>query len=391
MPLIVKRVFQVILPVVLWVGCSDVAFSPLPSQSCLDFIDQYGPEACIFDPESGISTYKYNVQSGKVDLLFVVDNSRSMYQNQEKMAERFPDLINSIDGLDWQIAMITTDISKSPGNSIPRPANGMGAFQDGRFLKFPNGQFILKKGTPSAQQLFQTTVRREETLECDVFAGECPSGDERGIYALNMAIDPEARPENQSFFRPGAHLGVVILSDEDVRSRPEVWEYEGYALEPLDKPESFVKNIAPYLGATKVVSAHAIIVRPGDTACLAEQSPGSIKAAYGTHYAALAQPSSTLKSLGNIVDGVIGNICSNNYTKEMGDIGAKITNNVNMLQLACSPLEGSIKIRFTDHLGQPIQYSVQYSYNSSNKRVTFNPAAPSGSIVHLEYQCRSGQ
>ncbi len=391
MRLIIKRTLQVVLPILLYVGCSDVAFSPIPSQTCLDFIDDYGPDACLLDPESGVNTYRYSVESGKVDILFVVDNSRSMYENQQKMAERFPQFIERINDLDWQIAFITTDISKSPGNSVPRAANGFGAFQDGRFLKLPNGNTVLKKGTPNAQQLFESTVRRNETLECDVYAGECPSGDERGIYALNYAIDPQARPENRGFFRSGAHLAVIILSDEDVRSNPTVWTYPGYALEPLDKPESFVKNIAPFLGDTKVVSVHAIIVRPGDSQCLAEQSPGRIRATYGTHYAALAQPSAALKSMGNIVDGVLGNICSTNYTQEMGSIGSKITSNVNVLQLACQPIEGSIRIRFTDRFGQPIQYSVQYTYHAPTQRVVFQPAAPSGSTVHLEYQCRNSQ
>src|SRR6185436_15414002 len=97
---------------------------------------------------------------------------------------------------------------------------GYGAFQDGKFLQFTNtshqgsGLYVINKNTPNAQDLFQGTIQRSETLACDqsgFSAAACPSTDERGIYAANLAI----KSGQHSFFRQGAHLALVILSDEN--------------------------------------------------------------------------------------------------------------------------------------------------------------------------------
>lgn len=236
-------------------GCSNVKFAPVMSQACIDYNDTFGPGACILTP-SGESQFTYTVRVGDIDILFVNDNSGSMYVEQDKVAKRFQGFLNSLINYNYQIAMITTDISASPNNP-PRAVNQNGALQDGRFIAFPNGEKIL--ANPSGDLMihnqnidgFKQTVRRPETLVCDN-AGfnrdACPSGDERGVYALNMALD---RAENSSFFRNTGHLAVIILSDEDERSRTHClnpntnkWEPDcpispTYALEEYDLPETF--------------------------------------------------------------------------------------------------------------------------------------------------------
>jgi len=67
--------------------------------------------------EDGTCIYKHNLKVGKIDILFVVDNSKSMYKEQLKMADRFPTFIESIAHMDYQIAIMTTDITKDPVRS----------------------------------------------------------------------------------------------------------------------------------------------------------------------------------------------------------------------------------------------------------------------------------
>ena len=52
------------------------------------------------------------------------------------MGNAFPNFLNRISNLYYNIAIITTDVYASPNNSTPKSANGFGAFQDGKFLNF---------------------------------------------------------------------------------------------------------------------------------------------------------------------------------------------------------------------------------------------------------------
>lgn len=284
----------------LW-ACSDVGFRSLPSQACIDFNDG-GDQNCTIGPD-GVNTFEVSFRTGDVDIIVVNDNSGSMYHKQQKMSERFGTFIQSIDHLFYQVAMITTDISKHPSSFLnePRPANGFGAFQDGKFLEFLNssgqgtGRKILRweDGTEYNTELFRTTVQRDETLMCeesDHHALHCPSGDERGIYALNLAVNRN----EQNFFRPGAHLAVIILSDEDVRSNGGHPTNSVWQLQTNDLPETFLENMQNRF-SSKTVSVHSVIIRPNDSVCLAQNretlpNGNEISGQYGRYYAELSRP-----------------------------------------------------------------------------------------------------
>jgi len=353
-------------------GCSDVKFSARPSNTCQQYARDFGPNACILGPDG--ETFNYSVQVGNVDILFVDDNSGSMYTEQVHMADRFPGFLDSIYRLDYQIAIITTDTVKDQG----------------RFLPFPNSQTVLKNSSRLKDskhydniQHFQNTIKRPETLVCDNSGyTNCPSGDERGIFALNLALDNSSQ---RGFFRPGGHLAVVILSDEDERSNGG--QIPGYPLEPeRDSPESFVGRLTPILGATKTVSVHSIIIRPGDTSCFSVQNSqgAGVKGFYGYQYAALSQPTNQLKSMGNITNGVLGNICSGNYTAELGDIATQINQSVSKIQLPCRPENDDIEITFDPAPNQQIYYTIDI-----DNRVSFSPAASAGTRVNLKYTCKN--
>lgn len=364
-------------------ACSKVDFQSVPSSSCADAIEDFGSDACKQTPD-GYNTFKYTITVGDVDIIFVDDNSGSMSAEQNQMANRFPNFLNSIANLNYQIGIITTDVSYSPTNySSSRAANGYGAYQDGKFLKFDGADYILKKGESDAHGKFTRTIKRQETLDCETTYGYsptlCPSGDERGIFALNLMLD---RGDSR-MFRPGAHLAVVILSDEDERSNPGA-QSSGYALQEYDQPATFVSKVAARLGTTKTVSVHSVIIQPGDTGCYNQNNLGNgIFGSYGYQYAALSQPSASLKALGGIVDGAMGSICASDYGAQLGNIGAKIATNVKDIQLACAPVTGSVSVTFSPAPATTISYTV----DSSNK-LKFTPAVPAGTAATINYKCR---
>jgi hypothetical protein len=362
-------------------GCSKVSFESLPPASCVHMVQAHGPTACVNHP-SGSQDYDYSVVTGDVDILFVNDNSGSMYTEQQKMANQFPGFLESIHRLSYQIGITSTDVAQG------------GPGQDGRFFSFNNGSNILRNSsrlmdTTHSQNipLFQNTIKRSETLDCPN-GPSCPSGDERGIYAAVRSLE---RAENRDFFRPGGHLAFVILSDEDVRSTggglPGSEANGGaisasYGASEYDRPETLIQKAKEILPPTKSFSVHSIIIRPGDLSCYNAQNSqgGGVRGYYGFQYAKLSQPTSLMMSMGPIKSGTLGNICSSNYTAEMGQIAQHLK--TSDLQLPCTPNAGTFRATY---LG-PVATNQTEFVNSQNQ-VQFSPPLEAGTRVRLQFSC----
>ncbi len=361
-------------------------------------------------------SHQYSYQEGEffvghVDILFVVDNSGSMSSEHKHIASRFNMYIKSLDesGLDYQIAMITTDVSASPNNSQHKSGNGDGAYQDGKFLEFEEGVTILTEDHSRRVELFSRLIQRKETISCEMnnfVNDECASFDERGIYAASLAIERRDR----NFFRKGTHLAIVFISDEDERSTggepsnhitlPE----EYLTLDSKDKPEHLVETVS-HLSTQKSFSVYSIVVKPGDSTCLKKQRDQGefFSGEYGDLYASLAEPSIQLKDLGLIMDGFLGNICASNYGSQLDVMGQKVSEDSKKIQLSCKPLESSsqnqtdqnnesdqsivdLTFYFETDKGQPYDYRGTYSIDGSNV-LTFSPTLPPGIKVRYEYTC----
>ena len=292
--------------------------------------------------------FDYETNLGKVDILFVIDNSSSMHKEHKSLGRQIKRFLNGIKDLSYRIAVITTDISSSPDN----PVQGA-EYQDGNFIPLANSrrQFLENSrvgrspGTEDVEDLVQTIVR-PETIACEGGTDEedeggdidfrtgkprtsgsgggatCPSYDERGIYALNLAIEKQT-----SFFNSDAHLMIVILSDEDERSSEEFMEQNGLVLEPKDLPETLVDTVANYLGPMQTFSVHSIIIPPGDSGCLASQNqgayegPGSGRGYYGEQYGKLSKASdSELRKTGQLLRGSIISICDRNFDQQLARV-----------------------------------------------------------------------
>ncbi len=375
-----SRHLIVMTAITIYVGCSDVKFESVPSDQCAEANSDPTNSSCFEAP--GWLNYHFEFKVGRMDILFVDDNSGSMYVEQTSMADRFPNLLNEISGLDYQIGIITTDISASPNNGTPRSANGNGAFQDGKLLKFSNGDTVISAVTPNVVQLFRDAIKRPETLACDTATGSgCPSGDERGIYALNMALDRA----DEKFFRKDSHLAVVILSDEDERTNGG--NISGYPLETYDLPLTFAQKVHTQLGSNKTVSVHTVIIQPGDTSCFNIQNSqtGGVKGYYGYQYAKLANANQDpeLKAAhSGFLAGRSGSICAGDYGAQMGDIGTLAAVNANIKVLPCVPTSDKIKVAFSPNPGTQINFTV-----NSERLLTFNPQPPPGTTVSVDVTC----
>ncbi|MCZ0932719.1 MAG: hypothetical protein OXJ52_06180 [Oligoflexia bacterium] len=316
--------------------------------------------------ECAISHY---LSLGEVDILFVIDNSSSMAEEHRSLARQFSSFLNDIKNVDYHIAVITTDISSSPNDLERNQYNPVRNhyYQDGRFIPIGNRKFLKNEnlgGRPSQRVVedFKKAIEREETKRCDTRNQPkesedkydrlyyrqktqerigCPSSDERGTYAVNLALK---NPAHRAFFgRPDAHFMIVILSDEDIRSGEEYInqpDFEKYQLTANDDPEVLVENIYNHFKEkTKTFSVYSIIIPPGDSRCLEEQNrnraggSGSGRGYYGREYARLSEAGRDLKSYGNLLKGGVISICSRNYGYQLRRVA--VSAQISRVSLSC--------------------------------------------------------
>lgn len=127
-----------------------------------------------------------------VDVLWVIDNSGSMGNDQAALADNFPVFMEYFlnSGLDYHIGVVTTDID-SPSDS-------------GK-LRSVGGELWIDPDTPDAIASFQELA----------VVGTNGSSTESGVGAAYVALEERANGYNAGFLREDASLHVVTISDEE--------------------------------------------------------------------------------------------------------------------------------------------------------------------------------
>jgi hypothetical protein len=199
--------------------------------SCLGIAKEGG------DVSSG-DNFHYN---GKVDFLFVVDNSTSYPHHKEAAVRKFTEFIQwmTMVGVDFQIAFTTTTCGRysNPGSN-------------GTFYGIPQ---ILTSSTQNLAEHFESRLRLEGAwLGSDL---------ERGLSSSLQAIEgPAGRP---SFLRQDASLMIFYFSDEDDYGDLEVSDF----ISKLDRIKPSVDGkrswIANFYGALPGDTSSATYIEPG--------------------------------------------------------------------------------------------------------------------------------
>ncbi len=274
-----------------------------------------------------------------VDVLFIDDNSDSMRNKQEKLGARLDSFLGSLGKIDWQIGITTTDTSDG--------TYGL----KGALLPFAGTTTrVLSKTVANYQTAFNDTIVRQETLDCQE---DCPSTDERPLRATIEAIQ-KRDDVNAGFFRPGAELAVIILSDEDEAS---------IGGPGATQPQEVVDAFAAAFGTDKSLVGFAIIVKPGDAACFDAQT--LVGAHYGNTHAAFVQ----------LTGGVLGSICDADYGAALASIGKTVREGIKVAILSAYPDPATLQVAV-----MPPDSTLAWTL--SGNRLTFNhPPAPGSSIV----------
>ena len=164
------------------------------------FVDLVGAGAAT---PTNTDTFPGQPATAPVDLLFVIDDSCSMSEEQLLLAQVAPILIDrgNRSGVDYHIGVTTTD-----------PTAGI----IGRL-----------RGTPTFVD--QNTPNAANSLSTAIMAGVNGSFDEQGLYAAAFAVTNATllAGQNAGFLRANGDLAVIILSDEADHSPNPVGTYLG--------------------------------------------------------------------------------------------------------------------------------------------------------------------
>lgn len=129
--------------------------------------------------------------NNKVDILFVIDNSKSMMQHQQRLAARMPDMISALNNLkmDYHVAVTSTTMTTNSG-------------------AYPMTRKLL--GDPN-----YLTPANIHLLADRLIVGESGSDLERGLDALRFITSNYAPSFAPEFIRKDALFAVIFLGDED--------------------------------------------------------------------------------------------------------------------------------------------------------------------------------
>ncbi|MBX3246263.1 MAG: hypothetical protein KF901_03695 [Myxococcales bacterium] len=171
-----------------------------------------------------------------VDLVFVIDNSHSMQEEQVSLAENFPVLIEMLtqppdsddDGTpdfppvtDLRIGILTTDLGVGPHTSIPSCSTATG--DDGVFVhearatEGPCAGYAIEGGRRWLELDPESPATISEGFACLAQLGTDGCGLEQQLESSFVAITRQmgAGQPNEGFFRPNSLIAFVFVTDED--------------------------------------------------------------------------------------------------------------------------------------------------------------------------------
>lgn len=198
------------------------------------------------------------VPAPKVDLLFVVDDSFSMGDDQERLRQELPRVlaIATTWGQDYHVGITTTDTVLVKGNfkGFPRYADTSTPVAEfAENLVVGTAGHYIEMGLEAAYLALYNRSARTDLVCQDGVPNQCPRNDGEGIPLI--CVDSQCSGRNYGFMREDAELVIVIVSDEEDSSPQTVgWYVNRFA--DLKKPQSGVG-----------VVMHSIVVTPAG--CLA--------------------------------------------------------------------------------------------------------------------------
>ena len=311
----------------------------------------------------------------KVDLLWVIDVSGSMSEEQQYLGQNFDALIKQLlqAGHNFQVGITSTDVCEDhlPSDLSQRacPVSYGGDSSTrlrGRLVGEP-GRRVLKSTDSDIVQRFKQYTS----------LGVGGSGFEHGLYAGYLAFSKMLTGQNEQLLRSDAFLSVIVVSDEqdDGIGLSETDAYTGrnFYQEGLTRFRYTDDDMLAYLEDLKGAGQFAIStitpVRLADgTLCAA---PHTSPKEEGTQYIQAANRSG----------GIVQSLCDTNWSQSLANLGRDITAQTSQITLPSRPDPATIKV-YVDGL----RIST-WTYISGTNTVKFNPdhVPPEGALMTVRY------
>ena len=324
----------------------------------LDDDDSAGDDDTGVDPEEDLFEVS---SSGHADVLFVVDNSCSMIEEQNALADYFPALLEQfIDtNVDYHIGITVLD------DYAGQPEIGM----------LYGSTHFIDTNTPNPEASFAGNM--------DMGAngwGSCEAGIDASYRALT---EPLVDGYNAGFYRPDADLIVVIVSDEDDASNPasECPEQASYM---------GVDDFVPWFTTLKTGEAEvyfAAIVGDDPAGCTSAWGDAERGAGYLDVVSALGPQMANFAS-----------ICEHDWSDAMGNLAATASTlelaypltstpdpDTLMVYLDLDGAGGSPEFVLTEDPTYSIPYAFVYDGGSNAVVFTQETLPPVGAVIRAEY------
>lgn len=259
-----------------------------------------------------------------VDVLWVIDNSNSMLEEQTALAESFGSFIEYFtqSGLDYHVGVVSTDMVDASHQGRLREDQGTTWIDD----------------SYAEQEALDSFSRR-------VLMGTSGSYIEQGLDAVVAAIDTHRNDHNAGFYREDAALSVVVISDEDDYSGVSVTGFVNWMLD---------------LKADSALLAFSSIVAPRGNCLTAEED--------GERYLQVTEA----------VGGVDWSICDEDYTGALELLGLTSAGLKREFFLSRIPVTSTLDVQVDEPDGTTHGYVVDadYVYDGSRNSVRFLDDVP---------------
>lgn len=299
-----------------------------------------GKEGTNFSVGESIERFSGREVTPSIDILWVVDNSGTMFPNQENLARNFDSFIRSFTsrGFDFHISIVSSD-----------PDDG------GNFLGTPT---VITGSTPNYIDVFKR----------DIKVGDTGSSGQKGLDTIERALSADKLgDENSGFWRDSAHLAVVVVSDaDDSDSDTNPTNVQAFLEE--NKPDVMEPETNAFYDG---FSIHAIIAKRDRSNC---NQPNLVEE--GRKFIDLAES----------VGGFVGDICEDEFSDGLSSISDRILQFITYVALSGQPSPSTIRVK-VDGVLVANDANNGWTYDSVGNKIIFHgdalPAA--SSFVEVSY------
>lgn len=288
-----------------------------------------------------------------VDILFVVDSSPSMADEQQLIADGFESFIGTLEesNADFQLGVIDMDMDLDNTR---------------RAMLIGNPAYLTPEDDYIAA--FKSRVK----------VGVGGSDKEKGLSAAYAAVtEPLASGQNGGFVREDANLVLVFVSDEEDCSDADALAGEGGSAcydqrQLLISVKQFIQDFSELKSGDARVIASAIVGPK------ANQQDGCQQEVW---------PGNRYRSMAVTMGGIVGNICNPDYSGIMEDLGLAVAGEITVFNLSYAAVPETIEVTVDDEV-IPESEADGWTYDAEYRQIRFDGSfvPPRGSGITVAYE-----